>query len=48
MTATLEIVWGSGSPIAWRVLLAAELKHISYESRLMVRAGDRFATLVLL
>ena len=32
---TLEIFWGSGSPYAWRVLLAAELKHIPYESKLL-------------
>ncbi|HEU4730625.1 MAG TPA: glutathione S-transferase family protein [Kofleriaceae bacterium] len=32
---TLEIYWGSGSPYAWRVLLAAELKHIPYESKLL-------------
>lgn len=31
----LEIFWGSGSPYAWRVLLAAELKRIPYESRLL-------------
>jgi glutathione S-transferase len=31
----LEIFWGSGSPFAWRVLLAAELKRIPYESRLL-------------
>lgn len=28
----IEIYWGSGSPFAWRVLLAAELKGIDYES----------------
>jgi glutathione S-transferase len=32
---TLEIYWGSGSPFAWRVLLAAELKRIPYESKLL-------------
>ena len=31
----LEIFWGSGSPFAWRVLLAAELKRIPYTSRLL-------------
>jgi glutathione S-transferase len=31
----LEIYWGSGSPFAWRVLLAAELKRIPYVSRLL-------------
>jgi glutathione S-transferase len=32
---TLEIYWASGSPYAWRVLLAAELKRIPYESKLL-------------
>jgi len=32
---TLEIYWASGSPFAWRVLLAAELKRIPYESKLL-------------
>jgi glutathione S-transferase len=32
---TLEIHWGAGSPYAWRVLLAAELKRIPYESKLL-------------
>ncbi len=29
----LEIFWGSGSPFAWRVLMAAELKAIPFVSR---------------
>lgn len=32
---TMQIYWGSGSPYAWRVLLAAELKRIPYESKLL-------------
>lgn len=28
----IEIFWGSGSPYAWRVLLAAEMKGIAYRS----------------
>lgn len=32
---TLHIYWGAGSPYAWRVLLAAELKRIPYESKLL-------------
>lgn len=32
---TVEIHWGSGSPYAWRVLLAAELKGVPYESHLL-------------
>ena len=35
MRPTLEIYWGSGSPNAWRVLLAAEVKGLPYESRLL-------------
>jgi glutathione S-transferase len=29
----LEVYWGSGSPYAWRVLLALEVKQIAYESK---------------
>jgi glutathione S-transferase len=32
---TLEVIWGGGSPYAWRVLLALEVKGLSYESRLI-------------
>ena len=32
---TVEIYWGSGSPYAWRVLLALEAKKIPYVSRLL-------------
>jgi glutathione S-transferase len=32
---SVEIFWGSGSPFAWRVLLALELKGVPYESRLL-------------
>jgi len=32
---TLEIFWASGSPFSWRVLLAAELKRIPYEAKLL-------------
>ena len=31
----LEVYWASGSPFVWRVLLALELKQISYESKLL-------------
>ena len=30
---TLEVIWGSGSPYAWRVLLTLEVKGLRYESR---------------
>jgi len=30
----IELYWASGSPYAWRVMLALELKGIAYESRL--------------
>ncbi|MCB9680055.1 MAG: glutathione S-transferase family protein [Alphaproteobacteria bacterium] len=36
----IEVWWGSGSPFAWRVLLALELKGIDYDSRL-ISFGDR-------
>jgi glutathione S-transferase len=29
----LEVYWGSGSPFAWRVLLALEIKQVPYESK---------------
>ncbi|MCC7016064.1 MAG: glutathione S-transferase family protein, partial [Rhodospirillales bacterium] len=32
---TVEVYWGSGSPYAWRVLLALEAKKIPYVSRLL-------------
>ena len=32
---TLEVIWGSGSPYAWRVLVTLEVKRLSYESRLI-------------
>jgi glutathione S-transferase len=32
---TLAIYWGSGSPNAWRVLLAAEALRLPYESKLL-------------
>jgi glutathione S-transferase len=31
----MQIYWGSGSPYAWRVLLAAALKRIPYDSKLL-------------
>jgi glutathione S-transferase len=31
----LEVYWGSGSPFAWRVLLALEIKKIPYASKLI-------------
>lgn len=38
---TIEIFWFSGSPFAWRALLAAELKRVPYASRLIqASAGD--------
>lgn len=32
---TIEVIWGSGSPYAWRVLLTLEVKRLDYESRLI-------------
>lgn len=31
----IELYWGSGSPFAWRVMLALELKNLAYESKLL-------------
>ena len=31
----IELYWGSGSPFAWRVMLALEVKKLAYESKLM-------------
>jgi len=31
----LEIYWASGSPFAWRVMLAAEIKRVPYQARLL-------------
>jgi glutathione S-transferase len=31
---TLEVIWGSSSPYAWRVLLTLEVKGLGYDSRL--------------
>src|SRR5512145_1540115 len=35
ITMSLEVYWGSGSPYAWRVLLALEIKRTPYASRLI-------------
>jgi glutathione S-transferase len=37
---TIEVIWGSGSPYAWRVLLTLEVKGLSYESRLIQFSRD--------
>lgn len=44
----LEIFWGSGSPYSWRVLLAAEIKRLSYESRLLEFSKGHLKTLEFL
>ncbi|MBM4264167.1 MAG: glutathione S-transferase family protein [Deltaproteobacteria bacterium] len=31
----IELYWGSGSPFAWRVMLALEAKRLPYESKLL-------------
>lgn len=35
-----EIYWISGSPYAWTILLALEIKGLGYESRLLNRTND--------
>ena len=37
---TLEVIWGSGSPYAWRVLLTLEVKGLGYELRLIQFSRD--------
>jgi glutathione S-transferase len=37
---TIEVIWGSGSPFAWRVLLTMEVKGLGYESRLIQFSRD--------
>ena len=32
---TIEVYWGSGSPFAWRVLLALEHKRLPYAAHLL-------------
>ncbi|HZT02389.1 MAG TPA: glutathione S-transferase family protein [Steroidobacteraceae bacterium] len=44
----LEIFWGSGSPYSWRVLLAAEIKRLKYESRLLEFSKGHLQTLEFL
>jgi glutathione S-transferase len=34
-TMTIEVFWGSGSPYAWRVLLALEYKRLPYVSHVL-------------
>jgi glutathione S-transferase len=34
-TMAIEVYWGSGSPFAWRVLLALEFKQLPYVSHLL-------------
>jgi glutathione S-transferase len=31
----IQLYWGSGSPFAWRVMLALEVKNLAYESKLL-------------
>ena len=31
----IELYWGSGSPFAWRVMLALEVKGLAYQSKLL-------------
>src|SRR4051812_32329671 len=40
MAMAIEVYWFSGSPYAWRVLLALEFKGLGYESKLL-RMSER-------
>ncbi len=42
--AELEVFWDSGSPYAWRVLLALEVKQVPYTSRLIQFSKDEHKT----
>lgn len=41
---TVEVFWGSGSPFAWSVLLAFELKRVPYEGHLLSFSGGDLKT----
>ena len=36
----IELFWISGSPFAWRILLALEWKRLPYQSRLLERSKN--------
>ena len=40
----MELYWGSGSPFAWRVMLALEIKKIPYTSHLIEFSKDQTKT----
>jgi glutathione S-transferase len=44
LPSPVEIYWISGSPFAWRVLLTAEVKGISYEGKLLEASKDELKT----
>ena len=43
MGMTLDIWWISGSPYAWWVLLAAEVKGLAYEGHMLSKRKERTA-----
>jgi glutathione S-transferase len=45
---TIEIFWGSGSPFAWRALLALELKRLPYDSHLLSFSKNEHKTPAML
>jgi glutathione S-transferase len=38
---TMELYWGSGSPFAWRVMLALAIKKLPYDSKLLEFSKDQ-------
>ena len=44
LAAPMEIYWISGSPMAWRVLLTAEVKGIPYEGKLLEASKGELKT----
>jgi glutathione S-transferase len=44
LAAPMEIYWISGSPMAWRVLLTAEVKGIPYQGKLLEASKGELKT----
>ena len=45
---TIELFWGSGSPFAWRAMLALELKKLPYEAHLLSFSNKEHKTPAML
>lgn len=40
----LTLYWGSGSPFAWRIMLALEIKEVAYEGKLVSFSSGELST----